>query len=205
MELSLEEWIRLLRDVAAGVAALGGLLIAALGLHTWRKQLKGHTEYELGRRLLRATYGLREEVSRVRSPFMSGGEIEHAVREAGYEMEKPTDPMGYTHAVYARIRRLQDRLQEFALEALEAEVVWGAEVHEVATSMRKICVELMAAAQWHADEHSYGRSFRGDGYLENLRKAFSTASKPEDDDFGQRFSSEVAKVEAFVRPRLMLK
>jgi hypothetical protein len=58
------------KDLMTGGAAIAAAVIAGAGLATWRRLLNGTTNYEVGRRLLRAVYKVREEVRYVRSPLM---------------------------------------------------------------------------------------------------------------------------------------
>lgn len=77
--------VAVIRDVVVMSAEAGGAVIAGLGLKTWRRQLRGHTEYDLVRRLLRAAYSVRDQVASVRSPFIWEGEMKAALSEAGMD------------------------------------------------------------------------------------------------------------------------
>lgn len=57
-------------DVLTALGALAAAAVAGLGLATWREQLKGRTEYDLARRMLKKTYRLREAVRAARSPLI---------------------------------------------------------------------------------------------------------------------------------------
>ena len=96
--MTLFEWLDLGRSVLVASAAITGVVVALVGLRTWRHQLKGKTEYELARRLLRAAYTVRGEFQRVRSPLMLGGEIQRAFEEAwrvaGFVHRSTHDPGG---------------------------------------------------------------------------------------------------------------
>lgn len=52
------------------VATLAGLVIAALGLRTWRVQLAASADFDLARRLLLEVYRLRDALEYVRDPMM---------------------------------------------------------------------------------------------------------------------------------------
>jgi hypothetical protein len=64
----IQQYVTLIKDVLTAIAAVGAASIGLLGLATWRKQLKGRTEYELARRLLVAVYRIRNAVSYLRNP-----------------------------------------------------------------------------------------------------------------------------------------
>lgn len=121
IDLVLARWIK---EVVTTVATCIGVGIAWAGLTTWNRQLKGQTEYELSRRVLRCTYNLREALRNVRRPeilldeqvlpddnaSMSEKQIGHYVMETAYRN---------------RWEKVQDARSELQTELLEAEVVWG--------------------------------------------------------------------------------
>ena len=78
-------WVSLIKDIVTGLAAVVAAVIAIMGLRTWKKQLKGKTEYELSQRFLRATYKVRDAFSWVRNPIQSPSEISQAMIEANIE------------------------------------------------------------------------------------------------------------------------
>ncbi len=57
------------RDLLLVVPAWTGAVVAILGLNAWRRQLRGKDDYELARRLLRATYRYRDSLRRARTSF----------------------------------------------------------------------------------------------------------------------------------------
>ncbi|OQY20711.1 MAG: hypothetical protein B6I35_10155, partial [Anaerolineaceae bacterium 4572_32.2] len=82
----LQEYITLAKDVVTILAALVAATVAIMGLRTWRKQLRGKTEYELARRLLRSVYRVRDAIRIVRNPFISSAETVQSMREAESEI-----------------------------------------------------------------------------------------------------------------------
>jgi len=62
---SYAEWVAMASDIVVGIAAGVGAYVAWRGLGTWRQQLRGSSEYELSRRILRCTYQLRDAISLV--------------------------------------------------------------------------------------------------------------------------------------------
>lgn len=85
--MSLQEWqgrISLIKDIVTILVALVGGGVAIYGLISWKRQLKGKTEYELARRVLRAVYRLRDAIRGIRNPLQSTGEIEHSLKRGRY-------------------------------------------------------------------------------------------------------------------------
>ena len=193
-------WIPVAKDIATSMAAIGGIAIAGLGLKTWSRQLRGHTEYELARRLLRAAYGVRDEIPRVRAPFMSVAEMNAAVEAAGAELEDPTDPMRYAYGVHARLRELQKAVTNLDVEVLEAEVLWGEGIRAACGELRRLCLHLSIDAEEHVRERLRPRDDGTDDYVTRMQRVFATSEDP----FGASVKAAVQAIEDQVRPKLKI-
>lgn len=194
-------------DAVVAVAAAVGSVVAVMGLFTWRQQLRGRTEWELARRLLRQVYRLRSAFSMVRSPMMLGGEIAAAFEEAGIEPEH--DEPGYdkrtNRIVYQkRWSGLQEARSELEVEALEAEVLWGKEAQEALAPLRKCVGELFAAIQMyiHYTERNGQEAGVDPKRLEVERKVWEIGG--DDDVLSRQIKEAVETVEDFLRPHLDL-
>src|SRR6266853_4932187 len=64
-----------IREVVVTLAAAVGAVVAAIGLSTWRRQLRGGHSFELARRLLRSANRVRGAISQLRNPFVSPAEF----------------------------------------------------------------------------------------------------------------------------------
>jgi hypothetical protein len=67
---ALTAWLPIIKDAVLTGAAIVAGYVGLRGLGTWRRQLKGNTEYELAKSLLKAVYELREAIVSARFPFM---------------------------------------------------------------------------------------------------------------------------------------
>ena len=64
------EIFTIIKDAAVTGAAITGAFVAFKGLGTWRRQLKGLSEYELSRRILVTLFKYRDAINGVRHPAM---------------------------------------------------------------------------------------------------------------------------------------
>lgn len=193
------EWVPVFKDVVTAIVALGGLWIAWLGLDAWRRQLTGRTEYELARRLLRATYAVRDEIEVVRSPFVSGHEMDVAALDADYAPEGMLDRKPYIMALAARVRGLNERLSELRVEALEAEVLWGSPARQASDSLFEAARDVNHAIMAHIRDED-GEGPKTAGYVERLQKAFKRTGGV--NSLGHAVDDAVKAVEALVRPHI---
>lgn len=200
----LEAWVPLLKDLVTAGVALGGLRVAWLGVDAWKRQLRGQTEYDLARRLLRATLDVRDAVARLRSPMVFAAEMQRAAADAGYESptdfrQRMDDRQPYILALLARIRDLNRYESAFDIEALEAEVVFGERAREAAHQLRKASRGAAIAVHVHVQDEHHGAS-RVKDHHEHLLKAF--AGTGEEDMIANELAAAVNAIENVARPHL---
>jgi hypothetical protein len=82
-------WVTIAKDVMTGIATIAAAVVATMGLHTWKRQLFGNSNYELSRRLLRSAYRLREAIQFVRNPLMLAGRWPPPERPPGWAQRHP--------------------------------------------------------------------------------------------------------------------
>jgi len=109
------ELISVIKDITTAIVAIIGVGVAIAGLSTWRKQIKGKTEYDLARRLLKSIYKIRDSIPAVRNPFQLAGEIEAALRESRIE---PEGTLNYanTKAIRAVYTMRWNKLRDSVIE-----------------------------------------------------------------------------------------
>lgn len=140
--------VSVIKDVVLALAAGTGAVVGILGLRTWRRELRGRTEYEQARRLVRAAFKLRNATSFARRRMIGGGEWP----EGG-----PNTPAGLTdpgwivrlreHVYTNRWRHVSEAASELEAEALEAEVLWGDKIHQLMEPLRRALVDLQISLE----------------------------------------------------------
>ncbi|MFC2023950.1 hypothetical protein ACFLT5_04365 [Chloroflexota bacterium] len=202
---ALYEIVALIKDIFTILAAIVAGYVAVAGVNTWRKQLTGKTEYEVARRLLRATYALRDAIRSVRSPFMSGGEIASAMERVGIEPEpgQVQTPLPVRRAAYEeRWKEVTDALSTLSAEAFEAEVLWGEGVTSALTPLRGAVNVLHANLLIHLDTDSFAPRIPQVPDDRPTIEAVVFGHYDLSDEFGTKVLDAVAKVENFVRPHM---
>ena len=131
-----------LTDIIATFAAAGGLVIASIGLSTWKKQLRGTSEYELAKRLMLEVYQLRDALRSTRNPFLSGAEGNEDDTEDTWEIT----------AYSKRWESVREVITRFRVTSLEAEVVWDDAIKEPSEDIHKLISELNAALSMFAKQ-----------------------------------------------------
>ena len=204
---TLQPYLSAVKDIITIMSLILAGFVAIKGLQTWRQQLKGTANYELAKRLLKATYRLRDAIQSVRSPLMMAGEISHAMKESQLDIVPSSEEFytASTAAVYQmRWKPVVEAYQALELEAIEAEAIWGSEARATTTAMRKSINGLSTAL----DLYIRDMQPRGPRMLDNAsrdtfqRIVFSMASTPEEDSYLSELTSAVNAIEDLARPHL---
>jgi len=198
------EFIRNLVLTATGVVAA---IVAVLGLKTWRRQLKGHTEYELARRFLRAAYRVRDEIAYVRHMIVSSTEIGAALEDT--EVDSADLDIGSEKAVVAvrsrRWKHLQDALSSLDVERIEAEVLWGPAPLNALKPLQDRVSELRRAAMELADRADEGPPREKDEKQRYVQlRRIVNGSGSSQDAFANSVGEAIAELEGYLRPHMKL-
>lgn len=205
-----QEYVWLVKDIITALSALAVAGIATLGLQTWKKELKGRTEYELARRLLRAVYKARHAIHLIRNPLMFAGEIVQSLQEANIQVDQHDERYNAIsqRAVYTRRwQKVEDALTELQLDTFEAEVVWGQEASEKMRPLRKNVSTLFANIQIYLKHIEEPSRYTLDT---ETRQEMETViydpglEDPSRNSFTVEITDSVRQIEEYLRPHLNL-
>lgn len=209
-----QEYVSLVKDIITALSALTVAVIATLGLQTWKKELKGRTEYELARRLLRAVYKARHAIHLVRNPFMYAGEIIQSLQEANIQVDQHDQRYNaISHrAVYMRRwQKVEDALTELQLDTFEAEVIWGQEASEKMRPLRKNVSTLFANIQLYLRQLEEPPGYTLDSETSFQRRQeierviyYDLGEDPTRNSFTVEITESVTQIEEYLRPHLNL-
>jgi hypothetical protein len=201
------EYSTVVKDVVLTLAAVVGAYVALQGLTTWNRQLKGGVEYELTRRLLKQTYRLREAIKGVRHPVMWSGEAPPLSAEQAKSMsQEQLRFFELSNAYQKRWDRVTDVRTELQTELLEAEVLWGQEIHKQFEPLFKLQHELFIAVHFYItvcdpDVPQHTREAR-EKAIRNNRDILYDLSGETEDEFTSDVNRAIASIEAFLKPHL---
>jgi hypothetical protein len=203
------EVISAVADSITAIAALAAMGVAVAGLRTWRHQLRGQSEYDLARRLLRAAYDVREQMQSVRGPFVSVQEMERAFEAANIEPDSRgviDDPRTDELVYNRRFVPVYEAVSKLNVELLEAEVLWGTSVRESARPLNESVKELRTSIRKYLlMKRDAERLVRlNEEERETLMDVvYQSSADPADDPFSARVQKGISVLEDFLRPHLM--
>lgn len=198
----------LLKELLLVAAAITGGIVAVSGLRTWKRQLKGQSEYELARRLLLAIYRLRDAFRAARSPLMFV-----PPDEGGSDAGEGTFPQkrhirGLRRGFEERLRALDNTWSDVQLAALEAEVIWGRAVRELVAPLNECRAKFVTTVHeyfWLNDPPPYATVDRNAERVTRVESTlYSVSNNPQEDQFLKELLDAIDKAEAFIRPHLKL-
>lgn len=161
--------ISAITNIVFALAAVVGVVIAALGLSTWRHELHGQADFELARRIMRGVYELHNEIQQIRNIFSP----EHL--DAQYE-------------------RLNKKASGLDVALLEAKILWGdkLQVHKQAL---KECLSTLRLALRRQFRSQKGKLPVTDKQLEEIDAVLWGDDDHEDDEFATAVRQAVAGFE----------
>lgn len=201
-----------LKEIVITLTAITGAIVAIWGLRTWKAQIKGKTEYDLARRLLKAIYEVRESIRIIRAPFISSGEIEKAMQDAGYseqEIKQKNHSYESDQAVYqSRYKYLADSLSELRVELLEGEVHFGKEIHERMKPLNecvgKLRVNINRLIRSKKRENQGSYKLTSEESKEKDEVLYERSQNPDEDAFTKEVHLAVEELEEYIKPHLSL-
>lgn len=208
----LQTYVTLIKDILSIFSIIVLAVIAIVGLQTWKKQLKGKTEYELARRLLRAVYKTRDAIRLVRTPFASASEIAASVNEAGI-IPDPQDPDYHNQnqgALYQRRwKKVLEAMAELDVEAFEAEVIWDKEIRDVLIPLRQqVGLLHLNIERYLRNLNQPSRRLPKAEMLEKIDETIydfhDLTDTKSDNPFTVRTAEVISDIENYLRPRIKL-
>jgi hypothetical protein len=198
--------VSVLKDIVLTVGAVVAAIVAVSGLSTWKRQLKGETEYELTRRLLKHTYSLREAIKTVRYPSLQVPEVP-LIGPDGRELSREQRRhMGLVKAYETRWEKVTEARDNLQTEMLEAEVLWGANVNAQFEALFKLQGELLAEIRAYLSLSDPSVPDHTKDALHEFQKEKrsvmydSLGSMP--DPYSDELARAVTEIESYLKPHL---
>lgn len=198
------EWISAGSDAITALAAIAASGAAAFGITSWRRELTGRAEFDAARGLIRATYKLRNAIADCRSPFVSSHEFPLDYRGFLSRHSAEEEAAAWGQVYRGRWAPIQEALQEFDAQALEAESIWGEDVRLRTDDARK-CVQFLFVAieSFIADKVSEGANFGANpDFGVSVRRDLNASRTDTENPLSAMISSAIDGIEGLVRPHL---
>jgi len=199
------ETVSIIKDLILSIAAIVTIFVALYGLNAWRKELKGKTEYEIARRILRSIYKVRVAIDLVRRPFVSAGEMATALKEQGKDPKDALETIGTEGATAAayerRWKEVSNAVAELHADFFEGQVLWGDKTLDAIKPFLK-CVNSLGTYL----EIYFTRKRQTDSDLDNKIQdivfGIDSIEGPFASQYGKELKQAVETAETFLRQHL---
>jgi hypothetical protein len=186
----------LTKDIVTIIGTAGALSIGVAGLSTWRRQLRGASQYDVAKRAVLLTYQVQDALQGVRRPMLY---LRKEEIESGRKIEEE-------QRIYdERMRTLLEKWADLRTLSLEARVIWGQKAEEQFRPVKELIGELRAEIWMH---FWLKGSFAAPGTtVDNNPERVAANDKivykmSEDDDFSKRIDAVVYQIENFFSARI---
>jgi hypothetical protein len=185
----------LTKDVVTIIGTIGALVLGAVGLTTWRRQLRGTSAYDVAKRAVLLTYQVRDAMQALRSPMLY---LKKEEVEAGRGLEEE-------QRIYEeRKQRLQQKWAELRVLSLEARVIWGEKAESRFIPIKRLVNELVAEIWLH---FWLKGTYAGPGATVDNNPARVAANDKivygtSDDEFSKRIDVAVDQIEEFFKAHM---
>jgi hypothetical protein len=137
------------KDFFTFIFTLAGLIIAWVGLATWKKQIKGSKNFEMAYNFHYSMLKLRNAIEYVRNPAIFPSENNKAIQYSKDKYpEKPEEEIKKDSNLYVyemRWEKINNALKEMESHLLAIEVLWGPEILTLIKPLNRKIIELNSA------------------------------------------------------------
>ncbi len=196
--------------IISAIGTSGGLWIAYQGLHTWKKQLFGNTEYELSRRIIISLLKYKSAIDAFRVPAIYSYEIPELPDGAKYKNDAYIEHYRMNGIYQARWDKISAAGVDLQANIVEGETIWGEEFTRLFDGLKKLENELFKAVREHirllnpevseeTKEIIKARSL----FQDELRNPISACfDNDEDDKFDIDLLKQIKSIKDFLKPKL---
>ena len=144
---SIPELTGTIKDILVGLSAVGATIFAYLGINPWRKELKGKSEYQLAKDILKSVYRVREAFKHVRHIAIFQYEYPEDMQGPHGHLKPEHDYEGTAHVYETRWKLMDEAFKELEEYHLLAQVEWGPEFQDKIKKLRACRAELLVTIQ----------------------------------------------------------
>lgn len=201
------ELVTMLKDLILSGAAIAGAVIAIKGLNTWKRQLKGQSEYELSRRLLVTLFKYRDAIAGVRHPAMWGYEMPNPPEDESNNMSREHISFyGTSKAYKTRWDKVQAERTGLYADLLESEAIWGGELKKLFKTLFNLEHELFIRVRHYIELINPDTEELSKEAIRNIdskrRDVMYDDLSEEGDDYRKDFQYGVEAIEKYLKPKL---
>ena len=201
MELTDSNWYIILKDILTFGVTVAGLIIAGMGLATWKKQIKGAKEFEVAYDLHYSILKLRNAIRHVRHPGIWPSESRKAIEYSKLkypdknleEIEK--NPHAYVYEM--RWEKITEADTEIESHLLAGEVLWGYDIKNQLKPLDTKVTELNIALQ-----QRFQPELRTKSHMEIHDIMYDQLNDSMNDKFGREIDKIIESIATYLKQKI---
>ncbi|MFC1511729.1 hypothetical protein ACFL5H_00860 [Candidatus Latescibacterota bacterium] len=208
MAASISEITAITTIVQNVILALSGVttaILAYIGLSTWRKELKGKSEYAKAKEVLKAVYKVRRAFMYVRNPAIYQYEYPDEMCDHSGHLKEEHNYEGTLYVYENRLKPLTEAFQELEEQNLDAQVEWGPEFQNVIIPLRKCMAKIQITIQRMLEEKKnphYVTKMSPEERAEESSVLYYGGEDSEHDKFTPKINAAIELFEKELRPHI---
>jgi|SRR5581483_542423 len=187
------------KDVFTFLLSLAGLIIAGVGLATWKKQLRGVKEFDAAFDLNFSILKLREAIKYVRKIVIWPSEHNEAYKysETKYPNLSESDRQKNLNAYVYELRwqKISGAVTDLDSHLLAAEVLWGKDIVKIVKKLEAKVTELNIGL-----EQYFKPELRTREYVALHELIFDRGEK--DDDFRREIEKIIEEIKDYMKQKI---
>lgn len=193
----------IIKDILTLILTITGLVIAGVGLFTWKKQIKGTKEFDTAYSLNYSVLKLREAIKNVRNPAIWLPETDRAKKYTKERNPERTNDFieSNSHVLVYEMRweEIIKASTEIESHLLAAELLWGKEIVNLIRPLNTKVTELNIALR-----QNFNPDLRTKNQLESYDVIYNSSSENEDDKFSKEINTIINNVSTFLKKKAPL-
>lgn len=189
--------------IISAIGTSGGLWIAYQGLSTWKKQLKGNTEYDLSRRIIVSLLKHKNAINGVRFPAIFANEMPEPPEDnPEYKDHTKRHYYGKSQVYQTRWENVQNISTELRADLMEAEAIWGEQFVDLFKKIFELEHELFMAVRNHLDATNPFSSYEDRQAMQQIirgkRDILYDHLTEDGDDYKNELNAEIKKIKEYL-------
>lgn len=193
-------YISIAKDWLTLMIAGCGVWVAWQGLRTWRRQLKGTSQFDVAKRLMLKVYQIRRDIEYCRSSVRKISIFTH--NEDGQPIPEREQIR------YSSDREMKDRFKyiiktssEMDFLLFESEIILGKEIRDFFQPIEEVCYILRDSIEEYTEDYNQKDGRVGDAEERNrYRELRQIIYSRKGDAIQTKVDSAVCEIEKFIKP-----
>lgn len=201
------EGIENFNQIVSALAGVAAVFVGAMGLTTWKNQIRWNRDHDLARRILVDIFMYRDAFSAARSRWFPSSEMLDSGETASFPDSDEISHQRTVRAHTRRVNRFQEIKSRIYSHTVEAEVLWGNDLGELWKNIVKLESEYIYQLERHLESSDpRNRSDRRGYYSDESERLKGNRivffDRSDEDYFDRKLSNEVSAISQYLREKI---